>query len=324
MGWLMIRKILPCFVLLFFAASCTGKSKETKEIAPKKLHVLSTTAMIDDFVGILVKDRMAHEPLIIGELDPHSYELVKGDDEKFFKAGLVFSNGLGLEHGASLRYHLQKHRNVVEVGESVRKELPESVLFVDGQVDPHIWMDVSLWKECVIPMAEALSQADPEGREFYFKNALELKEDLEMLHEEIFQKLQGVSENKRYLVTSHDAFNYFTRAYLSMESERLDNSWKKRFAAPEGISPEGQLSVFDIKMIVEHLCLHHIGVVFPESNVNRDSLRKITNVCKEKGLEIKLSQEVLYSDALGSKSSGADDYFSMMRHNTQILCEEWR
>ena len=81
--------------------------------------------MIDDLVGQVGGDLIDHIPLIFGEIDPHSYELVKGDDEKISHAQIVFANGLNLEHGASLRYKLDKHPSVVFLGEEIKGKLPD-------------------------------------------------------------------------------------------------------------------------------------------------------------------------------------------------------
>jgi manganese/zinc/iron transport system substrate-binding protein len=290
-----------------------------------KIKILSTTAMIDDLVGQVGRDKIDHLALIVGEIDPHSYELVKGDDEKLSYAHVVFCNGLGLEHGASLRYRLETHPNAVALGNEVQKKYPEQILMVGGQRDPHIWMDVFLWSKTIDPIVEALSKCDPEHAEFYKKNGEELRQQMLNIDQEIFNRLQAVSPNKRFLVTSHDAFNYFTRRYLATVAERASfEAWKDRFAAPEGLAPDGQLSAADIQKIINFLCHHSIGVVFPESNVSKDSLKKIVNACREKGLSVKISQEVLYGDAMGSIDSDAGTYLKIMLHNAEAIAKEWK
>ena len=94
---------------------------------------------------------------------------------------------------------------------------------------------------------------------------------------------------KRYLVTSHDAFHYFTRSYLAEPGEA---NWAKRFAAPEGLAPEGQLNPRDIQKIIDYLRVKKISVLFPESNVSRDSIRKIATAGRELGLEIRFVQSL--------------------------------
>jgi manganese/zinc/iron transport system substrate-binding protein len=139
------------------------------------------------------------------------------------------------------------------------------------------------------------------------------------VHEKILSQMLRIPPEKRFLVTSHDAFNYFTKRYLADGEE----NWGLRFQAPEGLAPDGQLSCFDIQQIIDHLYAHKIHVVFPESNVSKDSLRKIVSASSEKGFSIKLSQGHLYADSLGSPGSDADTYLKMMEHNVSLLIHEW-
>lgn len=289
-----------------------------------KLKVLSTTAMIDDIVGLIGKDRIDHIALITGEMDPHSYELVKGDDEKLALASMIFYNGLGLEHGASLRYQLEHNPNALGVGNLLLKEHPDLIMYANNEIDPHIWMDISLWSHTIGPIADALSQVDPEGKQFYQANADQLREKMLLEHQGLYQDLQRVPQGKRYLVTSHDAFNYFTRAYLAPPDETTREEWQKRCEAPEGLAPEGQLSTSDIQKIVDHLIKYQIQIVFPESNVSRDSLKKIIHACAQKGLKVNICTEALYADAMGPKDSDANTYLKMMRYDANVLIEGWK
>ena len=288
-----------------------------------KLKVLSTTAMIDDVVGQIGKERIDHLPLIMGEIDPHSYELVKGDDEKLSMATMIFFNGLGLEHGASLRYHIERHPHAVGVGNVILEKQPGLILRSDQETDPHIWMDISLWSQIIAPIVEALSLADPEGGDYYRANGEELQKKMLQEHRRIHDSLQGIVRNKRFLVTSHDAFNYFTRAYLASPDEKERSEWQKRCAAPEGLAPDGQLSASDIQKIVDHLIAYRIETVFPESNISRDSLKKIVHACAQKGLKVKISEDTLYGDAMSAGSSDADTYLNMIEHNAHVLIEVW-
>lgn len=285
-----------------------------------KLKVLSTTAIIDDLVGEIGGDLIDHLPLTYGEMDPHSYELVKGDDEKLSYAGLVFYNGLGLEHGASLRYRLESHSRGIALGNQIQKLDPESILTIGGQTDPHIWMDVSLWAKTIDPIVAALCQQDPNNQEFYKKNGEALKVKMEQVDLEIFETLQSIPSEKRFLVSSHDAFNYFARRYLADSKEE---NWQERFAAPEGLAPDGQLSGADIQKIINFLSEHQAHIVFPESNISKDSLKKICQACQDTGLTVRISKETLYGDAMGSKDSDANTYLSLMLHNAHAMTKEW-
>lgn len=312
--------ILLGFALCFFICliSCSGEKKtsalDTWMNENGKIKVLSTVQMVGDLVKEIGQERIDQTVLIHGELDPHNYELVKGDAEKLNRADIIFYNGLGLEHGASISHFLLNSKKSTALGEIIRKRSPDQILFLNQVVDPHIWMDVSLWKEAVPSIAEELSKLDPEGRAFYVENAERLQEKLHSLHEYIVQEMKKIDPSKRYLVTSHDAFNYFARRYLAEENE----NWKIRFAAPEGLAPEGQLSPLDIKRIVNYLQDHGVRVIFPESNLSQDSLKKIQDSARKLGFHVHVAKETLFGDAC-PEGQGEIGYVLMMRHNTNVL-----
>lgn len=278
-----------------------------------KLKVLSTTAQIGDLVSAIGQDRVDGWVLIQGDLDPHSYEIVKGDGEKLARADLIFYNGLGLEHGASLSAMLRTSAKATAIGEKISARHPDLILKRGEVIDPHIWMDISLWQKGIDPIVEALSEADPEGATFYREQGELLAERMKEAHEEVQLILQKIPAEKRYLVTSHDAFHYFTRSYLA---EAGESDWSDRFAAPEGLAPEGQLSPRDIQKIIDFLRAKKISTLFPESNVSRDSIRKIATAGKELGLEIHICSDPLYGDAMSGLA-----YLEMMRHNAETIAK---
>lgn len=287
-----------------------------------KLKVVSTTEMVHDLVKQVGGEHVDAIALIQGDLNPHSYQLVKGDDEKLAFAQVVFSSGLGLEHGPSLHYYLENSDKVVALGDLLEAKYPSLILQVGGQRDPHIWMDISLWKQIIPFIVEALERHDPAHAAVYQQNGMHLMEEMEKVHREVYALLHRVPAEKRYLVTSHDAFNYFTRAYLSEEGEVASHAWQDRFNAPEGLAPDSQLSVTDIKATIDHLKAHDIHVIFPESNVSRDSIKKIVHAGNEQGLRIRIACCPLYGDAMGAPGSDGDSYLKMILHNARILSSQ--
>ena len=322
-----IVNLCVVFALCFSAWGCTSSTSKHKSSwydDNRKVKVLSTISMIDDIVAQVGRERIDHMALISGEIDPHSYELVKGDDEKISTAHLIFYNGLQLEHGASLCCKIKNHPKAVGVADEVKALYPEIILNVDGVDDPHLWMDISSWMHIVDPIVKALSEVDPDGKSFYEQNGSSVKAYMMEVHQRIYSQLQSVDQSKRFLVTSHDAFGYFARSYLSEPFEVLDGSWSKRFAAPEGLAPDGQLSSSDIQKILDHLLAHNINVVFAESNVSQDSLKKIIFASKEKKHMVHFSSTVLYGDAMGSFDEPVSSYLEMIEKNALSLLHEWQ
>ncbi len=285
-----------------------------------KLKVLSTTAMIGDLVEVIGGDRISHLTLIRGEVDPHNYVPLKGDQEKFDLAQVIFANGLGLEHGAA-RSLEEVSRKVVSMGDSIDAN---QIILVSGVQDPHIWMDLSIWKEACSIIEKSLSAIDPEGRSYYKANSDKLAEEMARIDSEMVSRFQALDEKVRYLVTSHDAFNYFTRHYLAQQHEQRGEGWRARFIAPEGLSPEGQLGPQHIKAVCDFMVEHQVEVIFPESNLGRGGLTKIIQSLP-KGYTARLSNLELYSDAMGGfkKSEGKCRYLYVMKQNGDRIIEEW-
>lgn len=296
------KVILACALVL--TASCSSQRGERLKSWMKetdKLKILSTTVQLGDLVSEIGGDRVNNLVLIEGELDPHSYELVKGDDEKLSRADLIFCNGLGLEHGASLSQSLKNSRTLA-VAEKIALLAPDRILKRQGSTDPHLWMDVSLWKKGVEPIVRALSEKDPEGATYYRERGAALEKKMDSVHERIRTQLLKIPANKRYLVTSHDAFQYFSTSYLSGS------------AAPEGLAPDGQLSPVDIRRIISFCKEHEIEVLFPESNVSQDSIMKIASAGREMGLDMEICPEPLYGDGTGGFT-----YLEMMEKNGDVI-----
>jgi len=315
-----IKKIVLIVLLATtFLGLLLGCSQNTTKQASLKywmhdsseLRVLCTTAQVGDIVSNIGGEKIKVSILIQGDLDPHSYELVKGDDEKIIHADLVFYNGLNLEHGASLSTSLQSRTKALSIGEQIKERFPEKILKKGEIVDPHLWMDISVWQLGIEPITEQLCRQDPENAPYYKERALLLSERMGNAHLALKEKMGQIPEKKRYLLTSHDAFRYFARGYLSQETE---TEWQQRFAAPEGLAPDGQLSSIDIQKMIDFLKVHRVSVLFPESNVSRDSIQKIADAGRELNLDVKVCLETLYGDSMSNLS-----YLEMMEKNGDII-----
>lgn len=314
-----LRSVLTVFLALSLIGCLVGCSKAKGRTAKlshwmqesKEIKILCTTAQIGDLVSEIGGDRVKTWVLIQGDLDPHSYELVKGDDEKILSASIVFYNGLNLEHGASLSSLLRTSPKAVALGDRIALKFPEKILKRGTVVDPHLWMDISVWQLSIPSILDTLCSVDPEGAAYYRARAGLLDEKMGKAHREIQEKLHQIPPHKRYLMTSHDAFRYFTRGYLAVVGEE---NWERRFAAPEGLAPDGQLSPVDIQRMIDFLRAYRINVLFPESNVSRDSIKKIASAGQELGLQIRVCNEPLYGDSMSGLS-----YLEMMQKNGDVV-----
>lgn len=303
--------------LVVLCLSCSSGERQQWMQDEGKIKILSTTAIVDDMVGNIGGEYIDRLVLIQGALNPHSYELVKGDDEKLGCADLIFYSGLGLEHGPSLAAYLEGNGKAFSIGEMIVKEHPDKVLIVDGQIDPHIWMDVSLWSSGAKGIVDHLSRIDPEHAQEYRKRGEAYLKKLQDLDQKLRDEMLLVEEHRRYLITSHDAFNYFSRRYLATDEEVCNGCWQARCTAPEGLAPDGQLSTTDIQNVIDHLVTYQVSVLFPESNLSRDSIQKIHHAGRKKGLDVQIAKSPLFGDTMGK----GDTYEQMMQHNIYVIKE---
>lgn len=190
---------------LFAITACERveeRAKHTHEwmTSEGKIKILSTTAMINDLVVHVAGEHALNSTLIQGNLDPHSYQLVKGDDEKLKVADIIFYNGLGLEHGASLQHNLETNTKAVPLGNLIQKKFPDKIYYVQSQIDPHIWMDLSLFSESIPFIVEALGKIDPEHRAQYKENGDKLFNELTLVHEKVRGKVQEIPKERGILL----------------------------------------------------------------------------------------------------------------------------
>ncbi len=313
--WKIRRLIVLSSVLLLFIG-CQKMEQRHNQIKAwmednGAIKVLCTTEYVVSLVRSVGGEAVDVLSLVNGSNDPHSYQLVKGDNEKFLRSDLVFSTGLGLEMGASLARYLALY-NAIAIGDYIAHETQQAI-FVGPTVDPHMWMDISLWAQGVDVIAQQLTAIRPDVSEYFKKNAFDTKNRLMEVHEKIRTLLHTVPPEHRYLVTTHDAFHYFCRAYLAEQKEQQSGEWSKRCIAPEGFAPESQISTHDLDTVISYIIQHHISEVFVESEMNEDSVKKIIDVCRERGQDVTLSDEALYSDTIDGT------YEKTIEHNAEVI-----
>jgi len=270
-----------------------------------RLKVLCTTAFVAELVDAVGGEEVDAIVLVPFGGDPHSYKLVKGDSEKFARADVIFSSGLGLEQAGALSRYL-KAASAVEVTQAI-----EEPIFHEGLPDPHAWLDVSVWAKGLDVIERVLAQKRADKKEFFERRANEKRETMHLLHEQIHELLEQIPERDRRLVSTHDAFYYFARGYLSAPGQQFSD----RVSAPEGMASEGQISTRDVEQVVDYIREHEVRVVFSEYGVNTDSICKVIGVCREQGLDVRLAGEYLYSDVSEEKI----DYAQMMQHNARAI-----
>jgi manganese/zinc/iron transport system substrate-binding protein len=279
-----------------------------REAEEEGIRVTVTVGMIADLVERVGGDRVVVTALMGSGVDPHLYKASARDLDRLRQADVIFYNGLHLE-GKMVEVLDRIGRGgkkTVALGETVDSSLLLSPPEFQGQHDPHIWFDVSLWAGTIDVVVETLSDLDPENREFYESRGAEYRGELLGLHEEVGERLAGIPEGRRVLVTAHDAFGYFGRAY-DIEVVGL-----------QGISTTSEFGVSDRRRVVSLVVSRSIKAVFIESSVSGQAVNAVVDDCRQLGHEVSIGGE-LFSDAMGEAGTPEGTYVGMVRHNVRTI-----
>ena len=270
--------------------------------------IVSTCGMVTDIVRNVAGEKARVTGLMGEGVDPHLYKPTRNDVKQLTGADVVFYSGLMLEGRMADTFTKVARRGKVvypvteEIEESYLLEPPE----FEGHWDPHVWMAVDAWSECVTFVAQALAEFDPANAEYYAENASAYREELAELHEYARQSIATVPEKQRVLVTAHDAFGYFGRAYqIGVRSA-------------QGLSTESEAGIEDINKLVQFIVENEIRAIFIESSVSEKNIRAIIEGAQDKGWAVQIGGE-LFSDAMGAPGTYEGTYIGMMDHNVTLI-----
>ena len=271
------------------------------------VRAVGTIGMITDVVREVGGERVRVTGLMGEGVDPHLYKASPGDVRAMSDADIIFYNGLHLEgRMADVIVRMAGRRTVVRVTEAIDESLLREPPEFEGHFDPHVWFDVSLWSSVVGRVRDALAEVDPEGRESYARAAGEYAAVLAELHGYARTTLATIPESSRVMVTAHDAFGYFGRAY-GLE-----------VMAIQGISTDSEASLQDINALVDALVARRVPAVFIESSVPRKTIDALIEGCEGRGHSLVVGGE-LFSDAMGPEGTLEGTYVGMMLHNVQTI-----
>lgn len=290
-------------------AGCGDSRVETGESGPGRLKVVATTGMIADLVAEVGGSRVEVTGLMGPGVDPHYYKATRGDLEHLTEARVIFYNGLFLEGKLDGIFRkMARTGTVIAVSSAVPEDQLRKPAEFDGNYDPHIWFDVDMWRSTIGVVAAALSKADPEGASLFEANGARYGSELAGLDAWVRQRLGQIPEERRVLVTAHDAFGYFGRAY------GID------VVGLQGISTVAEYGVADVRHLVDLIVARGVPAIFVESSVPERSINAVREGCLARGHEVVIGG-TLYSDAMGGPGSGADTYAGMVRSNVDTIVE---
>ena len=286
---------------LLLATALTGVLATLPALAADApVQVVTTISILGDMVQAVGGQHVQVTTLVGTDSDAHAFEPRPADAKALATARLVVLNGLGLESWMDRLTAASGYRGDIVTASAgvVPREMEE-----DGQevADPHAWQDLANGKLYVQNIERGLSAVDPAHADDYAANADAYLQQLATMDAWVRAELAKVPEAQRKVVSSHDAFGYFSKAY------------GVTFVAPEGISEDAEPSAADLKNLIDQVRAEHIKVLFFE---NALSPRLVEQIARETGAVV---GGTLYADALSGRGGPADTYLGMFRHNVPLL-----
>lgn len=288
-------------ILLLFCAGCTSVPQAGSE----KLKIVCTTGIIGDAVSEITNDSCTVVSLMGPGTDPHLFKPTKASLDALASADIIVSNGLHLEGRMQDILHKLGHtKKVIFLGGII----DESTLLYGDEAgkmpDPHIWFDVALWKTAISYLGSELLSAAPQctSPELIADYTAKLTD----LDDWVSREMKTLHADQRVLITAHDAFSYFGRAY---ETEVV---------GLQGISTTAEYGIRDVTNLVNFIISREIKAVFVETSISSRSIEAVIAGCKKRGFDVE-EGGTLYSDALGGANSGAHTYIDMVKHNVSTI-----
>ncbi len=301
----MKKIVLVVLTLSLLLSAC---ATETGGNSNGKLNIVTTTGMIADIAKNVGGEYVEVTPLMGPGVDPHLYKASEGDIRRLQEANLIFYNGLHLE--AQLGEVLEKMNDFNITTVAVADEIDPTALLAhpeyENSYDPHIWFDVTLWMQAVRRVQDTLSETDPAHKSAYEANATAYLAQLEELHQYVLSQAETIPAEKRVIITAHDAFSYFGRAY-GFEVRGL-----------QGISTESQAGTADVQALAGFIVEQQIPAIFVESSVPQRNVEAVQAAVQSQGFDVQIGGS-LFSDAMGSEGTPEGTYIGMVRHNIDTI-----
>jgi len=272
-----------------------------------KLNVVVTTSMLTDLVKNIGGDLINIQGLMGAGVDPHLYKASEGDVSKLFNADVIFYNGLHLEGKlVEVFEKMEAQKTTVALGEFLAKDGLIGSDYFASNYDPHVWFNIQYFKEFSDKVTNVLSNKDPKNAGSYTVNNIAFQQELDLLQTTVVNTIATLAPEKRILVTAHDAFNYFGKAYGF------------KVVGLQGLSTATEAGVQDVQQLSEYIIKNKVKAVFIESSVPRRTIEALEAAVLSKGHQVSIGGS-LYSDALGDAGSVEGTYIGMFLYNVKTI-----
>lgn len=305
--------LLSTNLLVILLAGCSHEENTDSLVFKGEfpIKVVVTVGMVGDAVEHVGGAHVQVDVLMQPGVDPHLYKASQGDIRALDGADMIFYGGLHLEGKmVEVLHKIGQHKPSIGVGEAISKEklIHNEQTGTEIITDPHIWFDASIWALVVEEVGRALGAFDPPHASEYSTNAAAYRGEVLALHEWAKGRIAEIPKQQRVLITAHDAFHYFGRAY-DIEVVGL-----------QGMSTAAEFGLNDVNRLVDTIVQRGIKALFVETSIPRRSIEAVQEGCRARGHEVGIGG-VLFSDAMGAKGSPEGDYVGMVRHNVNTIVE---
>lgn len=304
-----IRLIILTIIVTLLLSSC-GMPRKRDFPENDKYNIIATTTLVGDLVTNIGGDKVNVKSLMGPGVDPHDFKASAGDVALMHKADIIFYNGLNLEGKmGSLFENFQSTDKLIKaVSSNINEEELIDFETNPGHFDPHIWFSVNLWKKAAKEVKIGLQTLDEKNSKYYEKNYEEYIKELTELDEYIRKRVEELPEDKRVLVTAHDAFGYFGLEY-GFQVRGL-----------QGISTSAEAGTSDVSNLANYIVNKDIKAIFIESSLPIKNVEALQEAVKSQGHNVKIGGE-LYSDSTGSKGTEAETYIGTFKANIDTIVD---
>jgi manganese/zinc/iron transport system substrate-binding protein len=302
-----MRVAIAALITLGLSA-CATQHARTARPGGQPIRAVATVGMVADIIKNIGGERVTVNTLMGPGVDPHLYKPSLGDVRALDEAEIVFYAGLHLEGRMAELFEKmdESGRATIALGERIDPALLHKPAAFEGNFDPHIWFDVTLWQRAAQRATQALIEFDPPSRALYEANAARYLARLDTLDAYVHAQIATIPPNARVLITAHDAFGYFGARY-GVEVRGI-----------QGASTAAEASANDVRALAEFITARKIKAIFVESAVPASTVQAVRAAVRSRGWDVRVGGE-LFADAMGAAGSPEGSYEGMVRHNVDTI-----
>jgi manganese/zinc/iron transport system substrate-binding protein len=272
-----------------------------------KTKVICTTGVIADAISNILPSNFEVKALMGPGVDPHIYKSKTSEMKELMDSDAIIYNGIHFESNLiEAINNIGKNSFVLSLGDIVPQDRLRATSEFGTNYDPHFWHDINLFATSIQLAGKKLSSKFPKHKFHIDSATAAYTNELFMVEEYVKSEIKTIPDSLKVLITAHDAFGYYGRAF-GLEVRGV-----------QGISTASDISIRGIKELKDFILFRRIPSIFIENSVSEKNIKSVIEGCRDKGLDLKVGG-TLYSDGLGDKRSGAETYIKMIKKNTNTI-----